>query len=357
MQKTHIHPVHASVGGIEYAKVGLCRFLRSEAGVVIVWILGALILAAWISPWVCRGGQWLASEAAVRDWPGIIEWVAESCGRAKFSRYFNRSLMFSALILLPCLIGRIRSIRRHMPALAVDPALVSASSDRGRRFIAGFLIASFVLAMLCVSLVLAGAYMPQPKAAGFGKFLQKVLIPTLVAAPLEEWLFRGVLFGIWLRFVRPWGAVVGTSLMFSLLHFLEPPASWTIADPHHWAAGFKLLGGICHHFIEPLFFISDFATLCAAAMILGWARMRTGGLAFSIGIHAGWIAIIKSFSYFFVKVPDHPLRPWWVGDTVRSGGLSFAALAITAALCAWWLRGAHPSGKTSPAQERDGADV
>lgn len=331
------------------------KFARSEIGAVVVWIIGSLVLAAVLAPWVCRGGQWLAAVAEVRELPRLIEWVAESCGRAKFSRFFDRSLLFAALVLLPFPIRRIRRVR----ASAVSVPVVREDAPGWRtgvwQLFVGFLIASVLLAALCLGLALAGAYEARPEIGGVGRFLKKAFIPALFAAPLEEWLFRGVLYGIWLRFVKPWSAVMGTAFLFSLLHFLHPPAWVEFSDPQHPLAGFALLGTILQHFTNPLFFVTDFATLFFVGIILGWARLKTGALWLSIGLHAGWIVVLKACSFFYTQVPDHFLRPWWIGNSLRSGILPLLALCVTVVLCNQWMR-LHMACVDSATKQREGKD-
>lgn len=333
----------------------LSKFARSEIGAVLGWIIGSLVLAALLAPWVCRGGQWLAAVAEVRDLPRLIEWVAESSGRAKFSRFFDRALLFSALVLLPWLIGRVRRIR----ACAVSDIVVRESAPGWRmgvwQMIVGFLFAAVLLGALCLALVLSGAYEARPEVGGAGRYFQKAVVPALFAAPLEEWLFRGVLYGIWLRFVKPWPAVIGTAFVFSLLHFLHPPAGMGFPDPQHPLAGFVLLASILHHFTDPVFFVTDFATLLFVGIILGWGRMRTGALWFSIGLHAGWIVVLKSCSFFYVSTVDHFLRPWWIGDSLRSGILPLLALVVTVMLCGLWLR-LHVACPVSAAKQGESDD-
>lgn len=326
------------------------KFARSEIGAVVGWILGSLVLAAVFAPWVCRGGQWLAEVAEARDLPRMIEWVAESCGRAKFSRFFDRSLLFSALVLLPCLIRRIQRIRAHGEKVrrTVDCAV---GWRRGAwQLLVGFLIASVLLAALCLGLALAGAYEPRPVVGDIGRFFKKAILPAVFAASLEEWLFRGVLYGIWLRFVKPGQAVIGTAFLFSLLHFLHPPAGVEFLDPQHPLAGFVLLGTIVQHFADPLFFVTDFATLFFVGIIFGWARMKSGALWFSIGLHAGCIVVLKACSFFYTQTPDHFLRPWWIGSSLRSGILPLLALGMMAALCVVWMR-FHTACSASTAQQ------
>jgi membrane protease YdiL (CAAX protease family) len=331
------------------------KFARSEIGAVVVWIIGSLVLAALLAPWVCRGGQWLAALAEVRDLPRLIEWVAESCGRAKFSRFFDRSLLFSALVLLPFLIRRIRRFRVDAESWHQFPEYTPGWRMGSWQLLVGFLFASVLLAALCLGLAMAGAFEARPEVGGWGRFFKKAIVPALFAAPLEEWLFRGVLYGIWLRFVKPWSAVMGTAFLFSLLHFLHPPAGVDFVDPHHALAGFVLLGKIFHHFTDPLFFVTDFATLFFVGIILGWARMKTGTLWFSIGLHAGWIVVLKMCSFFYTQTADHFLRPWWIGSSLRSGILPLLALVVTVLLCAIWLR-FHTSCVDSAAKQGDRDD-
>ena len=73
-------------------------------------------------------------------------------------------------------------------------------------------------------------------------------------------------------------------------------------------------------------------------MILARARLRTGALWFSIGLHAGWIAAFKGFNMLHRAVPVHELRPWGVGDSLRSGLLPMLALGVTAVVCHFVLQ-------------------
>jgi membrane protease YdiL (CAAX protease family) len=109
-------------------------------------------------------------------------------------------------------------------------------------------------------------------------------------------------------------------------------------DPTHALAGFQRLGRIFLHFTDPLFFVTDFATLLGVGLILAWARVRTGALWFSIGLHAGWIMAFKGFNLLYQIVPGHPLRPWGVGESLRSGILPLLTLGLTAVICHFVLR-------------------
>lgn len=314
------------------------RFHQSEIGAAVGWVLGSILMAAVISPWIYQGGARLAAMAAAGDLPAPLEWLGAACGRAKFGRFFDRSLWLSALVLMPFLFGRLRNIKARREGPAGHSLKRVPLKTGALQILTGFVIAAALLWALAAVLGFTGASVANPKAPSLLKLIPKVLVPAMFVAPLEEWLFRGVLLGLWLRFARPAAACTGTSFLFALLHFLRPAAGTVIADPAHPLAGIELLGKIFLHFAEPLFFITDFATLFVVGLILAAARVRTGALWFSIGLHGGWIVAYKAFNLLYRDSPDHPLRPWGVGDSLYSGILPMVTLGITAVVCHFVLR-------------------
>jgi uncharacterized protein len=317
----------------------LRRFFQSEAGAAVLWVLSALVLAAAIAPWIYEAGKSLAAAAAGGELNGFLEWLGAACERARFSRYFSRALAFSAVVLLPVLCWRIRTIRacgdcRPCAGMGCLPWRTGVV-----QVLVAFAIASCLLWSAGVMLERAGAYSLNPNPPALGKFLNKILIPAVVVPVMEEWLFRGVLLGLWLKLVRPSAACVGTSLFFAFIHFLEPPEGSVIADPGSALAGFELLGKILLHFTDPRFFVTDFVVLFVIGMILAWARVRTGALWFSMGLHAGWIFAFKGFNLLHQSQPEHWLRPWGVGDSLRAGLVPLITLGVTAAICHPVMRG------------------
>lgn len=314
------------------------RFVQSEAGAAVLWVCGSLLLAAAISPWVWQAGMRLADAAASSELPGVLEWLGRACGRSKFGRFFDRSLLTSALVLLPFLFRRIRVLRADGEGPGAFFRTQVSWKSAGIQILVGCVIAGGMLWGLAAILDAAGACVLKANPPATGKLLSKVLLPTVAASLMEECLFRGLLLGLWLRFTKPAAACLGTSLVFAFLHFIYPPAGTVIADPGHALAGFELLGKILLHFADPLFLVTDFATLFVVGMILAWARVRTGALWFSIGLHSGWIFAFKSYNLIYSQVPDHPLRPWGVGDSLRSGVVPLIALGFTALICHFVLR-------------------
>lgn len=303
----------------------------------MLWVLSALGLAAVIAPWIYQAGKWLAATAVAGDLPALLEWLGAACGRSKFGRFFSRALMFSAVVFLPLLFRRIRRIRAGMGE-ARESQMGVAWKSGVIQLVVGCVIAGGMLWAMGMILEGIGVYIPARRPPSIGAFLSKVLAFSVTAPVVEEWMFRGVLLGLWLKFARPLTACVGTSLVFAFVHFLDPPSGSAIANPVSPLAGFELLGKILLHFTNPQFFVTDFATLFVIGMILAWARVRTGGLWFSIGLHAGWIISFKSFSLLYRVVSEHPLHPWGVGESLRSGIIPLLTLGLTAGICHFALR-------------------
>ncbi len=308
------------------------RFLKSEAGAIVLWLFAALFLAALFTPHLYDAGKALAENAKSEDYPSWLESIAGSADRAKLDRYFSRCLLVCSLTLLPFLIRRLRSIPKHD-----DHARYALRKlTWGNRFIhlaCGLLIGAVVLGGLALVLHFTGASASNDKTFLLSKFLKKALIPALGAGVIEELLFRGLLLGFWLRACSMWSAWIGSSLIFSFVHFLKPPANTIIADPSSWHSGLEILGSTIGHFANPTFFVTEFATLTLLGLILAYTRTRTYSLWFPIGLHAGLVFALKTFSLTQKLNPESPLHPWFIGSDLKSGIFPLIALGICFGLC------------------------
>jgi len=203
--------------------------------------------------------------------------------------------------------------------------------------VSAIILAAGLLWLLGLTLQAVGAFAADPEPPSFSKVISKSLTPALFGAVIEEWLFRGLLLGVWLRIAKPGKAVLGVSLIFAFVHFLQPPAGLEIRGPTAPLAGFELLGLVLGNFLRPQFIAAEFAVLFTVGLILGATRLRTGSLWFPIGLHAGWIFAFKSFNMLHDNAP-FALRPLWIGESLRSGLLPLATLLVTAVICHFTLR-------------------
>lgn len=297
---------------------------------MILWALCSLLGAAILCPWLYQAGKALAAHSNANETSAFIEWLGAACDRAKIERFFSRALMLSALILLPLLIRRIRAIGRASGATQVMNLQKLGAKDSLLHLASSFLVAGAILWATGMILVQAGAFAADPGPIKHSRILSKCVAPAIGASLIEEWLFRGLVLGLWLRTSGPVKATIGCSLLFAFLHFLKPPGG--VTDPSHPMVGFELLGKVLLHFTEAQFFVTDFLTLTVVGIILCWARLRTHSLWFSIGLHAGWVFAYAAFNLYYDST-ENPLHPWAVGDNLRSGIVPLIALIVTALVC------------------------
>ena len=346
--------------------------LKSDVLKIVVYVGASLLLGATLAPWLYNFGMGIAEVTATKETNGLIRWLGESARDSKdnFPRFFDRSLLLSAFLLLfPLLawlrIGRPPGSYRDTPwSLRLPDAVVV--SDRGqplRRNPDGWLQAlfGFVLAggLLLVSgwvLVRSGFFVwrdaevstqgapnPAPQAIEWARAMRKALPTALVVSVIEEVLFRGVLLGIFLRAMRAGPAILSLSFLFAFAHFLEPPVGATVPDPEALDAGFVLLGQIFARFADPLEFLSRFAVLWAVGIVLGIARWRTASLWLPVGLHAGWVFCFALFKAATWPVPGLPPETrWLVGMTLLEGVLPLVVVAITGIVVAMLTRSRDP---------------
>jgi membrane protease YdiL (CAAX protease family) len=292
------------------------------------------MLAALIVPWLYQGGKGLAELAEAQAAGGLVGWLGHACGRASFGRYFNRSLLLAAMVLLPVLFRRLRRARRAGPGLP-PPALPGAESWRRGLllWVTGWFAAAGVVWGLGLILTQVGTFSVSAVQPGLKLLLTKVALPALSVSVVEEWLFRGLFLGLWLRVSRPMTACVGTSLVFAFVHFLTPPPGYVVENPAFPLAGYEWLGGILLHFTDPRFIAADFLTLFGVGLVLAGARLRTGSLWLSMGLHCGWVVAFKVLNLTHLKTAEGPVNGMLIGDSLRTGLLPLVALGLTAVIC------------------------
>lgn len=114
----------------------------------------------------------------------------------------------------------------------------------------------------------------------------------LVVAVVEETFFRGLMYRAIERESGFTAAAACTALVYASIHFfarVEIPA-----EDVAWDSGFRLLGGALANLSHPLSIIDSFVTLTLVGLLLALVRRRTGAIAACIGLHMGWVWVIKS---------------------------------------------------------------
>ncbi len=158
----------------------------------------------------------------------------------------------------------------------------------------GWVLGVVMLAVLAGALMMLGVRTPDPAHWGIrtlAKGLPGGLLAGLAVAFIEETFFRGVVYGAIRRETAAPSAAVLSSLFFAGLHFLRPqalPADQAIG----WTSGLQVLATELQTFTTPAF-LDTFCALFCVGMLLALVRERTGNIALCIGLHAGWVLVIK----------------------------------------------------------------
>lgn len=121
----------------------------------------------------------------------------------------------------------------------------------------------------------------------------KGVLIGLGVAILEEPLFRGLLQGFLSRKTHGLIAVLVGAFYFAALHFLQTDIKPEFGKVS-WASGFAMIGDAFAHLgdIQP----DSFLALFAVGALLGCVRLivPNSGLSYCIGLHAGWVFILKA---------------------------------------------------------------
>lgn len=239
----------------------------------LAWFLGAiggtLLLAAALA-WPV----WSFAHALQPDWP--------------FHRVISR---FWQILLL---IGLLLALRRLALSGRADWGYGLPRPEFLRQAGAGVLLG--LATMLPMTLVMLALGILGPRAGLDGAaVLQAVgggLLLGLVVAVVEETFFRGLMFRAVSREAGFTAAAWATAAVYAALHFFA--RTKIPAEEVGWDSGFRLLGGVLAHFANPLPVLDSFVTLLLVGLLLAGVRQRTGAVAACIGLHAGWVCIIKA---------------------------------------------------------------
>ncbi|MFC4991674.1 CPBP family intramembrane glutamic endopeptidase [Rubritalea tangerina] len=312
----------------------MTRILQHELVKLFLFILLSFLGAALLAPHLYIWGKNLAAEAAANDLSAPMEWLANKCDRAQFSRYFNRALMACALLLLYPLIKSLRA-KGQQQVKPPFSSRIRPGAQGWKDLGTGILFSAGFLTLLVV-LLYQLSWVQTAEDFQLAKAIQKALIPAIIVSLLEEWLFRGVLYDVLMRKLNTTQTIIGLSLFFAAVHFLSPPKGQNVADPTHALAGFEMLRLIGLKFLTPQSFFGVFLTLFTVGATLAYTRARTGKLWLAIGLHAGWIFALK-FTNKLTNPSGEPPKILY-NNSIMDGILPLCTLILTGLALFLYLR-------------------
>lgn len=280
------------------------RPLRALGIYIAVVFIGGALLAPWL--------YWLAQSLG-HSFPKLASFP--------FSRFVSRSLLILAL-------AGIWPLLKSLGAKSLSDIGLVRPAGQWQKFFGGFALASVSLAIVALAAIAANARLFDNNFLHnhFGERISGAIATGLVVAVLEEILFRGAIFGAFKK-VFDWRfALVLSSMIYAIVHFLEGVKT---TEPVTWFSGLVVLPRMLHGFTVWHDLVPGFFTLTLVGALLALAYQRTGNLYFSIGLHAGWIFWLKSYGVFTNEIPG--ASTWFWGTLKMTNGW-FALMVLSATL-------------------------
>ncbi|NNM62065.1 MAG: CPBP family intramembrane metalloprotease [Steroidobacteraceae bacterium] len=174
-----------------------------------------------------------------------------------------------------------------------------------------------------------------PSAAAFTRIFLMGLSSGLAVALIEETVMRGAMHTAIQRESGPWTAALLTAPLFAVLHFFANPSL-----PHAglaWYSGFQLLLRSFVPLAHPALVLDSFLSWLAVGLILSLARVLTGNIAVSIGLHAGWVVVLRMLQLATVRNAA-TAQSIWVGKFDGILGYWVLPWSLAIALALWSSR-------------------
>jgi membrane protease YdiL (CAAX protease family) len=128
----------------------------------------------------------------------------------------------------------------------------------------------------------------------------------LAVALLEETVMRGALHSAIARESGPMTALWLIAPLFAVLHFFAK----THVDSPDWASGFHLLAGSFAPLGDPRTVLDSLLAWAAVSVVLSLTRILTGNIAVAVGLHAGWVVVLRLLQEATGSATAHSV---WVG--------------------------------------------
>jgi membrane protease YdiL (CAAX protease family) len=186
----------------------------------------------------------------------------------------------------------------------------------------GFGLAAGLATMLpvTISMLALGVRIPRPDldahvllgALGAG------VLSGLAVGFVEETFFRGLMQGAVSRELRrPLVAIALVALVYASVHFL---AGTRIAhEAVSWHSGVDMLAGAFRSFAAPAGIIDAWLALVAVGVLLGLCAGWTGSIAVGVGLHAGWVCVMRATIGATRENPTAPLE-WLISPATGYTG-------------------------------------
>ncbi len=275
-----------------------------DAARLLTYLVATVLFGALVAPPLYWTEQWLVSE---KIFPGLANF--------DFEAYFHRALLVGAVLFLWPLLRSLGIRNQSDLDLVPNPHWIR---DIG----VGFLLS--VGPVICLAAVLLLQDIYNVRAVIRWNAVGSVALTAMVVPFIEESLFRGFFLGVMLRRNRPINAMLLTSAVYAIIHFLKAPDDTTTVVT--WFSGFVSLSHSFDQFRSPMLLLGGFTTLFLIGLILADSRLRTKSLWLPIGLHAGWIFASGAFNKIAQR--EVVILPW-LGKNLLIGFIPLAVCLVS----------------------------
>jgi uncharacterized protein len=299
-----------------------------DATKLAAYFVATIVIGAVFAPILFWSAQTLATH-------GILPFLA----KYDFETFFHRALLVAAVFLLWPLL-RLSNVR-SLADLGLAP------NSRWGRELAGGIIISIVPLLFCGVLLIAFRMYAIRHNIAWPRF-GKMLLASMAVPFIEEAFFRGIVLGVLLKGRRdgaprspdaaaprryPYLAIVATSLIFAVVHFLKAPERTSKVVT--WTSGFSSIAHAFDGIGDPVMVGLALATLFLIGLILADGRVVTHSLWLPIGLHAGWIFSSGAFSKL---ARQQVLMFPWMGKNMLVGIIPLGLAVVTWIIMRAWLK-------------------
>ena len=174
-----------------------------------------------------------------------------------------------------------------------------------------------------------------PTALNLARIFLIGLGSGIAVALLEETVIRGAMHTAIERESGPWSAALLTAPLFAVLHFF---AKTRIAPQDvGWGSGFDLLLHSFSPLAQPALVFDSLLSWLIVGLILSLTRVLTGNIAVAIGLHGGWVVVLRMLQEGTVS-GESPQYGFWVGRFDGLLGYWLLPWGICIATALWLTR-------------------
>jgi membrane protease YdiL (CAAX protease family) len=219
-------------------------------------------------------------------------------GMWPFSRVFDRVVMVCAFALLVI-------FRQRFSLYEVKLALATKDLWSEGKKVFLWMLVTFSISLVVLTLIVGnGELVWSTKPGSYVISKMALVIPAaLIISLIEETFFRLILLnGLKRKLPLPVASII-SSFLYAVAHFVSPVKTFEYKEFNVWA-GFEYLTLLTNRFVEPGI-LSAGCGLFLVGLALCCVISTTRSLYICLGLHAGWVAIIKFAHYATDVAPGY----------------------------------------------------